>query len=144
MRTFLSGCKFVLFKGLITLNMLAVTFALSSSVGIADATLQGDETITATLQVPQGAAEGVVTTQGGRFAGWGLVVLDGRPVWSYKRTQQEQGSLRIESSDKLTPGTHTLVLRFDYAGRNGEVGREEPTFFRLMALASPKERFRQP
>ncbi|REJ90673.1 MAG: arylsulfatase [Planctomycetota bacterium] len=91
--------------------------------GTAPALRNRSYTITATLHVPQGGAEGVVITQGGRFAGWGLVVLDGRPVWSYKRTQQKQDGLRIESSDKLTPGTHTLVLEFDYDGTAGQVGK---------------------
>jgi hypothetical protein len=28
------------------------------------------------------SADGVIVTKGGRFAGWGLMVLDGKPVWS--------------------------------------------------------------
>ena len=43
-------------------------------------------TITAKLNVSEQGAEGVIITQGGRFAGWGLLVLDGKPVWAYKNT----------------------------------------------------------
>jgi hypothetical protein len=44
--------------------------------------------LSAKLNVPDEGAEGVVITQGGRFAGWGLVMLDGKPVWAYKNTEQ--------------------------------------------------------
>lgn len=80
-------------------------------------------TITANLEVPNGGAEGVIITQGGRFAGWGLVILDGKPFWSYKRTQQKKDGFRIAGPDKLTPGKHTLTLDFTYAGKAGEVGK---------------------
>ena len=80
-------------------------------------------TITAKIDVPANGAEGVIVTQGGRFAGWGLVVLDGKPVWAYKRTQQKQTGIRIDGPDKLTPGAHTLTLDFTYAGKQGEYGK---------------------
>ena len=46
-------------------------------------------------QRAQDGADGVIVTQGGRFAGWGLVVLDGKPVWAYKNTQQPNDGIRI-------------------------------------------------
>ena len=57
-------------------------------------------TITAKLNVPDEGAEGVVITQGGRFAGWGLVVLDGKPVWAYKNTQQPGDGIRISGPEQ--------------------------------------------
>ena len=57
-------------------------------------------TITAKLNVPEKGAEGVVITQGGRFAGWGLVVLDGKPVWAYKNTQQPNDGIRIAGPEQ--------------------------------------------
>ena len=80
-------------------------------------------TITADVLFPEEGAEGVIVTQGGRFAGWGLVVLDGKPVWAYKRTQQRQTGIQIEGPTKLGPGPHTLRLDFTYAGKAGEFGK---------------------
>ncbi len=91
--------------------------------GTAPAMKNTSYTITAKLTVPNQGAEGVVITQGGRFAGWGLVVLDGKPVWAYKCTQQPQDGIRIEGADKLSPGDHTLTVDFTYDGKKGEVGK---------------------
>ena len=62
-------------------------------------------------------------TQGGRFAGWGLVVLDGKPVWAYKNTQQPNDGIRMSGAEKLKPGHHTVTLAFTYDGKKGEVGK---------------------
>ncbi|WP_160012144.1 hypothetical protein [Rhizobium sp. 18055] len=39
-------------------------------------------------------------TQGGRFAGWGLLMLDGKLVWAYKNTQQPGDGFGIDGPDK--------------------------------------------
>ncbi|MFG0254319.1 MAG: arylsulfatase, partial [Rhodopirellula sp. JB053] len=91
--------------------------------GTAPALRNRSYTITAKLQIPDGKAEGVIVTQGGRYAGWGLVVIDGRPVWSYKRTQQVRDALRLDGSQMLHPGEHTLILDFEYVGKAGQVGK---------------------
>jgi arylsulfatase A-like enzyme len=80
-------------------------------------------TITAKIEVPANGPDGVIVTQGGRFAGWGLVILDGKPVWAYKRTQQKEAGMRIAGPEQLAPGPHTLTLDFTYAGKRGEVGK---------------------
>jgi len=80
-------------------------------------------TITAKIDVPTQNPAGVIVTQGGRFAGWGLVVLDGKPVWAYKRTQQPKDGIRIEGKEPLSPGPHTVSLDFTYAGKKGEYGK---------------------
>ena len=46
---------------------------------------------------------GVIITQGGRFAGWGLVVLEGKPVWAYKNTQQPSDGIRIGGPRQSCP-----------------------------------------
>jgi arylsulfatase A-like enzyme len=79
-------------------------------------------TITAMLNVPAEGADGVIVTQGGRFAGWGLVVLDGKPVWAYKNTQQPNDGIRMSGPEKLAPGDHTITLTFTYDVKTGEVG----------------------
>ena len=81
-------------------------------------------TITAKLNVPEQGADGVIVTQGGRFAGWGLLILDGKPVWAYKNTQQpNDGDPDQRSKDKLTPGDHVVSVDFVYDGKKGEFGK---------------------
>ena len=40
-------------------------------------------TITADITVPEGGAEGMIATSGGRFAGWGFYLLKGKPVFCW-------------------------------------------------------------
>ena len=42
-----------------------------------------DYTITAEITVPEGGAEGMIVTLGGRFGGYGLYLLNGKPVFDY-------------------------------------------------------------
>ncbi|MCX5516506.1 arylsulfatase [Kaistia algarum] len=79
--------------------------------------------ITAKINVPADGADGVIITQGGRFAGWGLLVLDGKPVWAYRNTQQPKDGIRIEGADRLAPGDHSVTLDFAYDGQKGEFGK---------------------
>jgi arylsulfatase A-like enzyme len=80
--------------------------------------------ITAEVDVPQGGADGVLATQGGRFGGWSLLILDGKPVFAYAITNQdgarypEQNSdkIRFVGSEKLAPGKHTIDFDFKYDG----------------------------
>jgi arylsulfatase len=39
--------------------------------------------ISADVDIPQGGADGILATQGGRFGGWALLVLDGKPTFAY-------------------------------------------------------------
>ena len=39
--------------------------------------------LTAEVEIPEGGAQGMLVTQGGRFAGYGLYLLDGKPVFHY-------------------------------------------------------------
>ncbi len=50
-------------------------------------------------------------------------MLDGKPVWAYKRTQQAKDGIRISGSNRLLPGPHTLTLEFTYSGKQGEFGK---------------------
>ena len=85
--------------------------------------------ITADVEIPSGGAEGVLVTQGGRFGGWGLLVLDGKPMFAYafsnqdgdKYPYQRKYKFRIAGADPLTPGKHVLIFDFAYDG--GGVGK---------------------
>jgi hypothetical protein len=39
-------------------------------------------------------------------------MLDGKPVWVFKRSEQPDAGIRIAGADGLTPGRHTLSLDF--------------------------------
>ncbi|HVS40108.1 MAG TPA: arylsulfatase [Gemmataceae bacterium] len=71
-------------------------------------------TITAEVEIPAGGAEGVLATQGGRFNGWGLYLLEGRPVFHYNLVGVQRTT--VAGKDKLAPGKHTILLDFKYDG----------------------------
>jgi arylsulfatase len=75
--------------------------------------------ISAVVEVPEGGAEGLIMTQGGRFAGMGLYLRDGKPVFHYNNCGVER--YEVASQDKLTPGKHVVTLDFNYDG--GGVGK---------------------
>jgi arylsulfatase A-like enzyme len=78
-------------------------------------------TITADVEIPENGAEGVLATQGGRFGGWGLLLLEGKPLFAYTATNQPEYRYRIQSDDKMVPGPHTIVFDFKYDG--GGIGK---------------------
>ncbi len=71
-------------------------------------------TITADIEVPQGGAEGMILTSGGRFAGYGFYLLKGKPVFLWNMVDLER--LKWEAPDALAPGRHTLEFDFKYEG----------------------------
>jgi arylsulfatase len=71
-------------------------------------------TITADVEIPPKGAEGMLSTLGGRFGGWGLYLLKGKPVFTYNLLGLER--FRWEGSQALTPGKHTIVFDFKYDG----------------------------
>ena len=76
--------------------------------------LNASYTFTAEIEVPQGGAEGMIVTSGGRFAGYGFYLLKGKPVWLWNLVDLER--LKWEGPDVLTPGKHTLEFDFKYDG----------------------------
>jgi len=94
-------------------------------VGNAPSILNRDYTITAQITVPEGGAEGMIVTIGGRFGGYGLFLQDGKPVFVYnlldlERFRWEGGIGGIVGKDlfgrALKPGQHTIVFDFKYDG----------------------------
>src|SRR5208282_2016151 len=45
--------------------------------------------LTADITVPEGGAEGMIATSGGRFAGWGFYLLKGKPVFCWNMLDLE-------------------------------------------------------
>jgi arylsulfatase len=83
-------------------------------VGSAPNTLTRSYSITAEVEIPQGGAEGMLNTLGGRFGGYGLYLLKGKPVFTYNLLALEH--FRWEGAKALTPGKHTIVFDFKYDG----------------------------
>ena len=71
-------------------------------------------TITADIDVPEGGGEGVIVTQGGRFGGYGLYLMKGKPVFTWNLLDLKR--VKWQASDALSPGKHTLVYDFKYDG----------------------------
>jgi arylsulfatase len=70
-------------------------------------------TITAEVTVPEGGAEGMILTSGGRFCGYGFYLLDNKPVFLWNMLDLE----RIKwEGEALSPGKHTLEFDFEYDG----------------------------
>ena len=71
-------------------------------------------TVTADIEVPQGGAEGMILTSGGRFGGYGFYLLKGKPVWLWNLVDLER--LKWEGTEALAPGRHTIEFDFKYDG----------------------------
>jgi arylsulfatase len=71
-------------------------------------------TISADIDVPQGGGNGMLATTGGRWGGWGLYLLNGKPVFNYNMLILAQ--YRWEGTDALTPGKHAIVFDYTYDG----------------------------
>jgi len=82
--------------------------------GDSPALLDASYTITADVDVPQGGAEGMILTSGGRFGGYGFYLLKGKPVFLWNLVDLER--IRWEGPDALTPGKHTVAFDFKYDG----------------------------
>jgi arylsulfatase len=70
--------------------------------------------IAAEVEIPDGGAEGMLVTQGGRFNSWGLYLLEGKPVFHYNLIGKYRSN--ITAQDKLAPGKHVIVVNFKYDG----------------------------
>ncbi len=70
--------------------------------------------LTADITVPDGGAEGMIATSGGRFAGWGFYLLKGKPVFVWNLLNLEWA--KWEGPEALAPGQHTIEFDFKYDG----------------------------
>jgi arylsulfatase len=76
--------------------------------------LDSSYTITADIEVPEGGAEGMLLTSGGRFAGYGFYLLKGKPVFLWNLIDLER--IKWEGPDALVVGKHTVEFDFKYDG----------------------------
>ena len=98
--------------------------------GNAPSILDRDYTITADVTIPKRGAEGMIVTLGGRFGGYGLYLLKGKPVFDYNLLDMthyrwEGGPLgRGVLAEALKPGKHTIAFAFKYDGPGPGKGGE--------------------
>jgi arylsulfatase A-like enzyme len=71
-------------------------------------------TVTAEIEVPDGGGEGMLATLGGRFGGFGLYLLQGKPVFTYNLLSLER--FRWAGEQALSAGKHSVVFDFTYDG----------------------------
>lgn len=83
-------------------------------LGDAPSLLNTSYTITAEIEIPKEGAEGILATQGGRFAGWGFYLLKSKPVFLWNLVDLER--LRWEGAETLSPGKHIVEFNFKYDG----------------------------
>jgi arylsulfatase A-like enzyme len=76
--------------------------------------LNSSYTITAEIDVPDGGAEGMILTSGGRFAGYGFYLLKGKPVFLWNLIDLKR--VKWEGPEALSPGKHILEFEFKYDG----------------------------
>jgi arylsulfatase len=79
-------------------------------IGGAPSVLNRSYTITAEITIPQGGAEGMLVTDGGRFGGYGFYLLKGKPVFTWNLLQL--ALVKWQGKEALAPGKHTL--EFDW------------------------------
>jgi arylsulfatase A-like enzyme len=70
--------------------------------------------ITATVDVPKGGANGVLIAQAGRFGGWSLYLKDGRAAYAYNWLGRE--TYKVMSPERLAEGPATIQMNFVYDG----------------------------
>ena len=99
--------------------------------GDSPAILNASYTITADIVVPEGGAEGMILTSGGRFAGYGFYMLAGKPVFLWNMVDLER--IKWAGQDALTPGKHSIVFDFKYEG----LGAGTLAFNNMSGLGQP-------
>jgi len=77
-------------------------------------------TITATVEVPQGGADGVLVAEGGAGGGYTLYVKDGKAVYEYNYMAHER--YKVASSEPLSPVPAVVRVDFRYDGGIGKGG----------------------
>ncbi|MGO9566541.1 MAG: arylsulfatase [Desulfomonilaceae bacterium] len=82
--------------------------------GDAPSILNASYNFKAEIEVPQGGAEGMLITQGGRFGGYGFYLLKGKPVFTWNLVDLKR--IKWQGPEVLAPGKHTLEFDFKYEG----------------------------
>ena len=71
-------------------------------------------TITATVDVPEGGASGILLSLGSFLGGWSLYLLDGVPRYAHNLVGSEHH--QVIGGSPVPPGRHTVAYRFTLTG----------------------------
>ncbi len=82
--------------------------------GDAPSVLDASYNFKAEVDIPEGGGDGMLITQGGRFAGYGFYLLKGKPVFTWNLVDLKR--VRWEGAEAISPGKHTLEFDFKYDG----------------------------
>jgi arylsulfatase len=77
--------------------------------------LNRPHSITASVELPEGGAEGVLLSQGTAAGGYSLFVQDGR--LHYVHNYVGRGLYKVSTPDPLAPGAHQLRFEFEPTGQ---------------------------
>jgi arylsulfatase A-like enzyme len=83
-------------------------------INLSPSILNRSYTITAKVDIPQGGGNGMLVTAGGFNGGYGLYILNGKPVFNYNFLML--GQFRCAGGQALSPGKHVIVFDFAYDG----------------------------
>ncbi len=72
--------------------------------------------ITGTVTIPPGGAEGMIVTQGGWFGGNALYLMKGKPVFAYAASHYPEHKFKVEGPNTLAAGKHDIRVDFAYDG----------------------------
>lgn len=96
-------------------NVFTWTVPLTGTpYGDAPSVLNTSYSFKAEIEIPQGGAEGMLITAGGRFSGYGFYLLKGKPVFLWNLVDLKR--VRWEGPEVLMPGKHVLEFDFKYDG----------------------------
>jgi arylsulfatase A-like enzyme len=70
-------------------------------------------TVTADVEIPSGAANGVILAQGGKFGGWSVYARDGRPAFTYNHVGLREYTT---TATERVAGKATITVDFAYDG----------------------------
>ncbi|MGO8954986.1 MAG: arylsulfatase [Rhodomicrobium sp.] len=91
-------------------SLLNTSYTITADIEIP----AGSEEARLGLAAPRGKPEGMIVTDGGRFGGYGLYLLKGKPVFVWNLLDLKR--VRWEGAQELSPGKHTLEFDFKYDG----------------------------
>ena len=91
-------------------SLLNTSYTIAAEIEIPS----GGEEVRLGLGAAQVKPEGMIVTDGGRFGGYGLYLLKGKPVFVWNLLDLKR--VRWEGAEELSPGKHTLEFDFKYDG----------------------------
>ncbi len=68
--------------------------------------------VSAEIRIPPEGGSGLIVNQGGRFAGWGMFLLDGVPNFVYRSGERDSETLQLRGKQALAAGSHIIEVDF--------------------------------